>query len=294
MRRFLDFIIISLILSPSRVSAVLKDKPVLGVIHLPRIPYVAERSEVELSDVIERAVGEARAMESEGFTGVILENFSDIPYRRRVRDPLAIASMTLVAREVVKSVSIDVGINVLRNSGLEAYSIAYAVGAKFVRVNALAETVFTESGVLKPEAARLRVARRNHPGVKVYADLLVKHGLSISYLTAVAESIATGVPLEKFIRVLVLDYIERAGADTLIVTGERTGEPPSVDRLKTVKKYSTVPVIAGSGATPENLRTLLEHSDGVIVGSYIRKDGRAGNPLDLERLRKFASAARSL
>ncbi|MDW8011260.1 MAG: BtpA/SgcQ family protein, partial [Sulfolobales archaeon] len=250
--------------------------------------------EFDLSDTVERAVREAKAMESEGFTGVIVENYGDTPYRKRVRDPLALASITLVAREVVRSVSIDVGINILRNSGLEAYSIAYAVGARFVRVNALAETVYTESGILEPEAGRLRAVRRNYPGVDVYADVLVKHGASASYIAAVADSLLTKTPIENYIRVLVLDYVERAGADALIVTGGRTGEPPDLDRLKIVRKYSTVPVLVGSGANPENLRTLLEHSDGVIVGSYIRKDGRAGNPLDPERLRKFASAARSL
>ncbi len=60
-------------------------RELIGVVHLPRLPYVAARVEFELGEVVERAVGEARAME-EGFTGVIVENYGDYPYRKRVRD----------------------------------------------------------------------------------------------------------------------------------------------------------------------------------------------------------------
>ncbi|MEM2308699.1 MAG: BtpA/SgcQ family protein, partial [Sulfolobales archaeon] len=73
----------------------------------------------------------------------------------------------------------------------------------------------------------------------------------------------------------------------------RTGEPPNVERLKIVKKFSTVPVLVGSGANIENVVALLKHSDGLIVGSYVRKDGKAGNPLDLVRLKEFARAVRA-
>lgn len=266
---------------------------IIGVIHLPRIPRTFARVEHRLEEIVDRAVDEARAFEREGFSGVIVENYGDSPHSKRVRDPLAIACMALVVREVVRSVSIDVGVNVLRNSGLEAYAVAYAAGARFVRVNALAETVIADSGILEPEAPRMRAIRSNYPGVKVYADVLVKHGYSLPYAAAVVESTATGGALEDYIRGLVLDYIERAGADALVVTGPRTGEPPPIERLRTVKRFSTVPVLVGSGANPENVRELLEHSDGVIVGSFVRRDGRAGNPLDPERLRRFAAAART-
>lgn len=269
------------------------EKGIFGVVHLPHVPYTVLRVESRLEDIVERAVEEAKAMESVEFAGVIVENFGDAPYRKKVRDPLALASIAVVVREVVRSVSIDVGVNILRNSGLEAYSVALATGARFIRINTLAETVITDSGILEPEAPRLKSVRANYPGIRVYADILVKHGRSLPYATAVVESAAVGVPLESYVKDLVLDYIERAGADALIVTGERTGEPPSLDRLRIIRKFSTVPVIVGSGASPENIKKLLEHSDGVIVGSYIRRNGRAGAPLDSERLRMFVVAARN-
>jgi membrane complex biogenesis BtpA family protein len=266
---------------------------VIGVLHLPPLPYVGLRPAQSLEEVIGRAVSEARVLEEAGFTAVLVENFGDSPYRKRVRDPLALASMAVVVREVVRGVSVGVGVNLLRNSGLEAYSVAVAAGARFIRVNALSEVVVSDSGVLEPEAPRLRVVRANYPWVRVYADILVKHGGSLSWTTLRGTEGLKHLSPEEAIRELVLDYVERGRADALVVTGGRTGESPPLELLRTVRRWSPVPVIVGSGATPENVGELLRYSDGVIVGSYIRRDGRAGNPVDAERARRFVEAVRS-
>lgn len=262
-------------------------KLLVGVIHLPRLPSTHYVGEVGVEEVVERAVKESRILEELGYGGIIVENFGDAPFLKRVRDPLTLAAFTVVAREVVKSVRIDVGINLLRNSGLEAYSIALATGAKFIRVNSLVETLLTDSGVVGPEAPRLRNVRFNYPGVKIFADIVCKHGSSLSYLAYREQSLVKGgtEPLED----LVADAVERGRADALVVTGTRTGEEPDVEFLSKVKSVSPVPVLVGSGATPENLEALLRRADGVIVGSYIKADGKAGNPVDFERARRFIS-----
>lgn len=262
-------------------------KLLVGVIHLPRLPSTHYVGEVGVEEVVERAVKESRILEELGYGGIIVENFGDAPFLKRVRDPLTLAAFTVVAREVVKSVRIDVGINLLRNSGLEAYSVALATGAKFIRVNSLIETLLTDSGVVGPEAPRLRNVRFNYPGVKIFADIVCKHGSSLSYLAYREQSLVKGgtEPLED----LVADAVERGRADALVVTGTRTGEEPDVEFLSKVKSVSPVPVLVGSGATPENLEALLRRADGVIVGSYIKADGKAGNPVDFERARRFIS-----
>ncbi|MEM1665615.1 MAG: BtpA/SgcQ family protein [Zestosphaera sp.] len=260
-------------------------KLLIGVIHLPRLPSTNYASEVKVEDILERATRESKLLEELGFSGVIVENFGDSPFLKRVKDPLTLATFTVITREVVKSVSIDVGVNLLRNSGLEAYSVALATGAKFIRVNSLTETLLTDSGIIEPEAPRLRNVRFNHPGIKVYADILCKHGASLSYLAYREHNLIRSS--REAIKELVADAVERGGADALIVTGARTGEEPSVEFLSKVKSISPVPVIVGSGARPENLELLLKVSDGVIVGSFIKIDGKAGNPVDAERARQF-------
>ena len=269
---------------------------VIGVVHLPRLPRVSSSVRFDLNGLVDRVVWEARVLEELGYTGVIVENFGDLPFEKRVRDPLAIAAMTVVVREVVRNTGFRVGVNLLRNSGLEAYSIAVATGAKFIRVNALVETVITDSGIIEPEAPRLRDVRLNYPGVEVYADIFVKHAAGLRHTLGLLEA---GSPVAKssfedYVKELVEEYVERGHADALIVTGTRTGSPPPENLVRLVKKYSPIPVLVGSGATPENLDWIIRHADGVIVGSYIKRNGKAGNPLDPERARTFINKAREL
>jgi predicted TIM-barrel enzyme len=48
-----------------------------------------------------------------------------------------------------------------------------------------------------------------------------------------------------------------------------------------------VPVLVGSGADPSNADDFLRLSDGLIVGSYIRENGRAGEALDPRKVRQM-------
>ena len=257
---------------------------VIGVIHLSRLPKTTTVG-AQLDKLIETAVYEARELCNLGYDGVIIENYGDAPYEKRVTDPLTLASMAIIVREVVKSVECKVGVNLLRNSGLEAYSIALAAGARFIRVNALVETIVSDSGLIEPEAPRLRDVRLNHPGVEVYADILVKHATSLRVSLSMLEStsIASKGDAEEYMRDLIEEYVERGGADALVVTGLKTGELPPLSLVKMVKKYSRVPVLIGSGVTIDNVEEIVKIADGVIVGSYIKKGGKAGNPLDPHR-----------
>lgn len=272
---------------------------VIGVIHLPRLPCSFSKPQVGLEEIVDQAVREARALEGLGYDGVIVENYGDAPYPKRVRDPLTISAMAVVVREVVRATRLKVGVNVLRNSGREAYAVAVAAGAKFVRVNALTETLVTDSGIVEPEAPRLRALRANYPWVEVYADLLVKHAGSLTFIatreTLLGSLFAAGEPgeaLREALREMARDAVERGGANKIVVTGARTGEAPSPKMVRLLKELSGAPVVLGSGANPSNIHKYLGSIDGVIVGSYIKAGGVAGNRLDADRAREFIEAVR--
>ena len=85
-----------------------------------------------------------------------------------------------------------------------------------------------------------------------------------------------------------------ARVDGVIVTGARTSEPPSVAELRRVKKSARVPVLIGSGMTPENLKSYFPFADGFIVGSTFRQDGRFLGALEPKRLDAFMRVFRAL
>jgi membrane complex biogenesis BtpA family protein len=245
----------------------------IGVVHLPALPgspdFVGD-----LAPVIERAVAEAGLLKKAGFDGLIVENYGDLPFHKTRVGPETVAAMTVAVREVRKAVEIPVGVNVLRNDHEAALAIAAACGCDFIRVNILVGGFVTPEGLIEGEPARvLRDRRRLAPATKIFADVMVKHARPLAATTIVDDA---------------LDAAERGRADCLIVTGPRTGSPPSGEDLKAVSAGLEevdlkVPVIVGSGITPTNAEALLKLSDGVIVGSYIREHGRAGEEIDFNR-----------
>jgi predicted TIM-barrel enzyme len=49
-------------------------------------------------------------------------------------------------------------------------------------------------------------------------------------------------------------------------------------------------VLAGSGVTIENIREVLAHADGLIVGTALKEDGVVSSPIDSTRVRTFVEA----
>lgn len=50
----------------------------------------------------------------------------------------------------------------------------------------------------------------------------------------------------------------------------------------------------GSGLSKDNVRQLLSHADGAIVGSYFKKDGNWKNEIDSERTKAFMQEVKAL
>ncbi|AEM39200.1 photosystem I assembly BtpA [Pyrolobus fumarii 1A] len=252
----------------------IEGKPVIGVVHLPPLPG-SPRFSGNLEDVIERAVSDAKALEEGGVDAVIVENYGDAPFAVRVREPETIAAMTVVVREVVRSVSIPVGVSLLRNSGPEAVAVAYASGAAFIRVNALCEARVAPEGILEPVAREVELKRRllGWKGL-VLADIDVKHSLPLG------EGYNP--------RLAAREVLHRCKPDALVVTGARTGEAPEPGYVAVIRE--AVPhakLLLGSGVTPDNIRLYWRLVDGFIVGSYFKKDGVTTNPVDPQRVERL-------
>jgi predicted TIM-barrel enzyme len=66
------------------------------------------------------------------------------------------------------------------------------------------------------------------------------------------------------------------GADAVILSGTRTGEPPALDDLHEARAGAGgCPVLVGSGTDATNAASLLAAADGAIVATSLLRDGRA-------------------
>ncbi|WP_048149892.1 BtpA/SgcQ family protein [Palaeococcus ferrophilus] len=251
-------------------------KPLIGMVHLKPLPgsYLYEG---DFDTVIEAALRDARVLEEAGFDAVMVENFGDVPFPKYV-DKTTVAAFTAVAKAIRDEVSLPLGINVLRNDGIAAYSIAYAVKANFIRVNVLSGVAYTDQGIIEGIAHELGMLRKRLPSkIKVLADVHVKHAVHFG-------------DFEDSIR----DTVERGLADAVVISGKATGKPVNVEKLALAKRTSPVPVIVGSGTSYDNLPGLWKYADGFIVGTWTKREGKVENEVSPERARRLVELAKNL
>ncbi len=228
---------------------------------------------------MDRAEQEATALASGGVNGIIVENFFDAPFTKGQVDPAVVSAMTLIVHQLMNLLTLPVGINVLRNDAHSGLAIADCVGAKFIRVNVLTGVMATDQGLIEGQAHELlRYRRELGSDVKILADVLVKHARPLgspNLTTAVQETIQRGL------------------ADGVILSGWATGSPPTLEDLELAKAAALgTPVFIGSGASWENISTLIQAADGVIVSSSLKRHGRIEQTIDPIRVSQFVEATR--
>ncbi|HEY9901357.1 MAG TPA: BtpA/SgcQ family protein [Candidatus Sericytochromatia bacterium] len=252
--------------------------PIIGVVHLLPLP-TSPRWGGSLKAVIDRAEQEVTALASGGVDGIIVENFFDAPFTKNQVDPAVVSAMTLIVQRLMNLVTLPMGINVLRNDAQSALAIATCVRAHFIRVNVLTGVMATDQGLIEGQAYHLlRYRRELGSDVKILADVLVKHARPLG-----SPNLTTAVQ----------ETIERGLADGVILSGWARGSPPTLEDLELASAAANgTPVFIGSGANWENISTLMQAADGVIVSSSLKRRGRIEQPIDPIRVSQFVEAAR--
>lgn len=246
--------------------------PVVGMIHLLPLPG-SPRSELSLAQLRDHALRDAEALVKGGVHGLMIENFGDTPFYPTNVPAATIAQMTWLLSELKRAVGkVPCGVNVLRNDGLAALAVAAAAGAEFIRVNILSGARVTDQGIIQGNAHELLRERQrlNAQQIQIWADVDVKHSAPVAPRPLTDE---------------VADLVHRAHADAVIVTGRSTGAATEAADLKTVKAAAEgKPVIVGSGVTAETIASLRGLASAAIVGSALKKEGRATNAVDPRRV----------
>jgi membrane complex biogenesis BtpA family protein len=255
-------------------------KYVVGMVHLLPLPG-APRWAGQMTDVLERAVDDAQALEQGGIDGLMVENFGDVPFSKRPVEPHTICAMTLAVQAVRSTVDVPVGVNILRNDSKSALAIASITGANFIRVNVHSGAMITDQGIIEGNAYEtLRYRKELGADVKIFADVLVKHAIPFGDI-----SIAQAAK----------DAVHRGLADAVIVTGTATGETTSVeDVVRAGKAVPDFPVLVGSGVNEANITELLSVADGLIVGTSLKEDGMTTNPVDVARVGQLMALVNQL
>lgn len=250
----------------------------IGMVHAGPLPG-SPRYRPPFEDLVDRAVEDASTLQRAGFDAVLVENYGDAPYFADDVPDIAVASMARVVTAIRMAVDLPVGVNVLRNDGIAALSIAAACDARFIRVNVLSGVMYTDQGVIEGRAAQLaRLRAALGPEIEVLADVFVKHATP---------------PAGSRIEEAAADLWYRAMADGLIISGPATGRPTELEVIDRVR--AAVPearLLVGSGVTHRQIAGLVGRVDGVIVGTATKDRGEIHRPVDAARATRIVKAAR--
>lgn len=245
----------------------------VGMIHLPPMPGSPGWQGDTQREIMDAACRDAVVLEESGFDAVLVQNSLDRPTRERV-DQLTIAQLAAVTTVVSRSVSIDVGVNVVKNDGPAAVAIAACAEAAFVRVKVLTGAVLSAEGIVEGCAAathELRT-RAGHP-MQVWADIY--------------EPTSRQLLADDFDHAIT-DAMDFGLADAVIVTGTTAS-----DSIRLAEKASALkcPVVIGGRISAETVKDALQHAESVIVGSALKADPGIRGRVDGAKARTIVAAA---
>lgn len=258
-----------------------RQKALIGMVHVAALPGTAKHS-LPMPKIVRQAVDEAKLLVDSGFDCILIENMHDAPYLRRDVGPEIISAMTMIACAIRRTCKVPLGVQILAGANCASLAVAHAANAAFIRAEGFVFASVADEGIFdQADAGPLLRYRRaiGAENVKVLADVKKKH--SAHAITADLDIGETSRAAEFF------------GADGVIITGIATGQAIRVNDLGSARVATTLPLIVGSGVTPESVCDLFAYADALIVGSWYKKDGLWFNAPDEQRARQLVRAVES-
>ncbi len=231
---------------------------IIGVIHFP--PLLGYKDFPGFNIALKNALKDLDAFKKGGVDGIIFENNYDIPHKVFV-DPEIVASMTFLIQEILKrkSIKMPFGISVLWNDYKAALSIAKICRADFVRISVFVDSVKTQYGKIFAEPKKVLSFGKRIKAQKIalFTDIHVKHAKMIEKKTITQSA----------------KEAKKKGADCIIITGKWTGNAPDISKLKEARKAvgKNFPILVGSGANKNNIKSLLQYANGIIVSTSLKR-----------------------
>ena len=244
---------------------------IIGMVHVRALPGTPNYSSsaARCRSIIEKAVEEAGVYQQCGLDTIIIENMHDVPYLNATAGPEITSAMSIVGYEIKRQLNLRCGVQILAAANKQAMAAAFCSGCDFIRV--------ADEGYIDSNAGELLRYRKliGAEDVLVFTDIKKKH--SAHSITNDVSLVETAVAAEYFL------------SDGVIISGASTGLKTDPTEVRDVKSKVRIPVLVGSGVTPENINEYAS-ADGLIVGSYFKVDGDWKNDLSKERILKMISA----
>ena len=257
-----------------------KQNIVIGAIHLP--PLLGYSKFPGFQNALRNVLIDMRAFERGGVDGLIFENNYDIPHTT-LAGPGTLISMALIGQVLRKATRLPLGVNVLWNDYEAALVLAKLLDLQFIRVPVFVDSVKTQHGIIRAMPKKVMQLRKSLEAehIALFTDIQVKHAEMLSRRTLVQSA----------------QLAIQNGSDTIIVTGEWTGEAPKEAQLAALRaKISSFPLLVGSGLNNQNVSLLFRHANGGIISTSLKRGAQKkaevnvksyAQRIDMKKVRRF-------
>lgn len=255
-------------------------KPIIAMCHLNPLPGdPGYDPKTGMEDVIAWARKDFLALQNGGVDSVMFSNEFSLPYLTQV-EPVTVAAMGRVIGELMSEIRIPFGVNVLWDPK-RSLDLAVATGAKFVR-EIFSGVYASDFGLWDTNAGQ--TVRHQHAVNAEKVKLLYN-------IVPEAAVYLGGRDIVQIAKSTVFNH----RPDGLCVSGLTAGVETDTSILKNVKE--TVPdtiVFANTGVRVENVEEQLRFSDGAIVGTTFKIDGKFENHVDEDRVKEFMQKVKNI
>ena len=254
------------------------DKPVIGMLHLMALPTDPKYDpKGGIQAVIDRAREDLHALQDGGIDGVLFCNEFSIPYVENVR-VVTIACMARIIGELKSEIIVPFGVDVAMDP-YKVFDLAAAVGADFVR-----ESFFG--------------AYAGDYGITTYAQgEIERHRVDVGCKDV--YTLATLVPegarqvAERPIEDVAKSVTFSIAPGALLVFGNNAGAEIDTTNITRAKSATDTPVFASNGVKADTVADMLKISDGCVVGTWMKYDGKFYNKTDVNRVKQLMDAAKA-
>ncbi|WP_080840185.1 BtpA/SgcQ family protein [Cohnella massiliensis] len=255
------------------------EKPIIAMCHLlplPGDPYYDRDKGMDF--VIAMARKDLRALQDGGVDAVMFSNEFSLPYLTDVKTE-TVAAMARIIGELMPDIRIPFGVNVLWDAK-KSLDLAMATGAKFVR-EIFTGAYASDFGIWNTNIGETIRHQRSIGAQDVK--------LLFNIVPEAAKYLA-----DRDIESIARSTVFNNRPDALCVSGLTAGSETDPQVLRRVKQ--TVPgtvVLANTGVRLENVEQQLSISDGAVVGTTFKYDGKFENHVDPKRVEAFMGKVKS-
>lgn len=250
-----------------------KEKPVIGMVHLlPLIGTPYYNSKNTPSMIEEAAVREAEKLKKAGFDGFLFANEGDRPYLEGV-GPEIVSLYSRIVTTISKEFDLPYGLGVLMDP-FATLAMGKTLDASFVRMY-LTGVFAGTFGLQTMSPGKVMHYRKsiNAMDLPIFCNVTPHAGVSLDTrdLNEIVDSI-----------------IWMLEPEVILVPGPRAGLPPKISTVGMLKeKYPNQEIIISSGISIDNVKDILSVSDGVIIGTSLKKDNILWNEIDEDKAKRF-------